>query len=398
MAGETAPQRTARLLDHRGHQARKKARRLAELDELLGRADAALGGECSKVAPPCGAFSIDWAALQPGLDPCSVSTKMGAHTQRGQRKRESILAMAFLLESALLPGVSNPNPTIVDCGCGTGSLMLPLASVFPHATFVGIDYKLGSIERLGRRAAEAGDEIASRIVPWHGRIESYDGACDVVLALHACGEASDAALRLAAARGVPYAVSPCCVGKIRRGPASAWLRLLIDEQVAVARVPNAEAREPGEGDDEVPAARVFGLLASWADSEHVAAAPVAPSTLRNAKSAIGASDRGGGSDSPASTSADAAASAAAAAAHLEAATRRQRCKTLVELDRLFAMSEQQQQQQQQQQHDDDEGGSPSSDRRGDATTPPTAAGRLLRITGPAMATSSQREVLTGPLQ
>jgi 2-polyprenyl-3-methyl-5-hydroxy-6-metoxy-1,4-benzoquinol methylase len=392
-AGETAPQRTARLQGHREHQARQKARRLAELDELLIRADAALGAEYSMLAPPCGALEVDWASLQPGVDPCSVNVKMAANTQRGQRKRESILAIAWLLETELLPQVTgtSTSPTIVDCGCGTGSLLLPLAAIFPHATFVGVDYKRGSIERLSRRAEEAGEEIQRRVVPFQGRIEAYDGPCDVVLALHACGEASDAALQLASLRDVPFAVSPCCVGKIRRGPASQWLSALLSEQAAEATAKaNVEALEDEEptpdavssGEASAASSRIFALLASWADSEHVLTAPLAPSIARRGVAADGldsTSPRRGFTGSSSSTS------EAAAAAHLEAATRRQRCKTLVELDRLFAMSERA------------PGGGGSGSGSGvaaEAASP--AAGRLLRIAGEAMATSSQCEVLTGP--
>ena len=389
-AGENAPQRTARLQGHREHQARQKARRLAELDELLIRADAASGAEYSMLAPLCGALEVDWASLQPGVDPCLVNVKMAANTQRGQRKRESILAMAWLLETELLPQVTgtSTSPTIVDCGCGTGSLLLPLAAIFPHATFVGVDYKRGSIERLSRRAEEAGEEIQRRVVPWQGRIEAYDGPCDVVLALHACGEASDAALQLASLRDVPFAVSPCCVGKIRRGPASQWLSALLSEQAAAEATAeaNAEALEEEEptpdaassGEASAASSRIFALLASWADSEHVLAAPLAPSIARRGVAADGLD-----STSPrrGSTGSSSSASEAAAAAHLEAATRRQRCKTLVELDRLFAMSER-------------APGGGASGVAAEAASP--AAGRLLRIAGEAMATSSQGEVLTGP--
>jgi hypothetical protein len=42
------------------------------------------------------------------------------------------------------------------------------------------------------------------------------GPADVVLALHACGSATDWALLQAAARGAAFIVSPCCIGKINR--------------------------------------------------------------------------------------------------------------------------------------------------------------------------------------
>lgn len=42
------------------------------------------------------------------------------------------------------------------------------------------------------------------------------GPADVVLALHACGSATDWALIQAAAREAAFIVSPCCIGKINR--------------------------------------------------------------------------------------------------------------------------------------------------------------------------------------
>lgn len=121
--------------------------------------------------------------------------------------------MAWLLREALLP-LAPARPTVVDAGCGTGSLLLPLAAAFPDATFVGVDTKRGSLERLASRAAAAGPALAGRVVPWQGRIEDYDGAADVVLSLHACGGASDAALRLAAERGgaCSTTLGPCGMG------------------------------------------------------------------------------------------------------------------------------------------------------------------------------------------
>jgi SAM-dependent methyltransferase len=269
-------------------------------------------------------------------------------TLRGERKRESVSAMAWLLSEALLP-LAPPRPTIVDAGCGTGSLLLPLAALITDATFVGVDTKRGSLDRMMARAAAAGPELVGRVVPWHGRIEDYDGDLQCVISLHACGGASDAALQLAAQRRVPFAVSPCCIGKLRRGPASRWLRELL------------ELAEP----EAAAAEATFALLAAWADSEHVAAAAPAPSVAR----------RGAASDVPAAEAAVAA--HLIATAHTVVAARRQRAKTLVELDRLAALGE--------------------GEGRQEPTGPAAAPGRLLRIEGAAMRTSGQAEVIAGPV-
>ena len=70
VVGEKPPQRAARLKDHRLHQARQKARHVANLDRLLDVADAALGlsevAGGSPVLPLCDRLEIDWASLPPG--------------------------------------------------------------------------------------------------------------------------------------------------------------------------------------------------------------------------------------------------------------------------------------------------------------------------------------------
>lgn len=57
------------------------------------------------------------------------------------------------------------------------------------------------------RAAGLANVSAARCM-----IEEYAAPFDVALALHACGNATDAALLLAARQRAAYVVSPCCVG------------------------------------------------------------------------------------------------------------------------------------------------------------------------------------------
>jgi hypothetical protein len=240
---------------------------------------------------------LDWDAMGPTCDPFRVAPRL-ADTPCGRRKRESIVAFAWLLEQVLLPrvraaraapagatGVSRP--TIVDAGCSTGSLILPLAFAFPEAHFVGIDVKASSLARLRERAAVAG--ISARVSTWEGRIEEYDGQCDALISLHACGGASDAALQLAArcapagTRAAPFAVSPCCVGALpfgiqalggkaagstARGAASAWLGAHLGRAAAAERRASrgapAEAPDGGTGALE---AEIFALLAASAGAD-----------------------------------------------------------------------------------------------------------------------------------
>ena len=211
--------------------------------------------------------------MAPSCDPCRLechaSSRMAAGLPRGDRKRETVAAFAWLIERVLLPHIAAEQSsgmsklTIVDAGCSTGSLLLPLAHAFPQCCFVGLDLKRGSLARLRERADAASEHLGERVATWEGRIEDYDGPCDAVVSLHACGGASDAALQLAARCGAPFAVSPCCVGKLSfgtngtrpRGAASTWLLGRLNEAGPAEALGGAEAS--------------FALLAAWADSSSV---------------------------------------------------------------------------------------------------------------------------------
>ena len=236
-----------RLDERRQHRRNRKARELERLDRLLDYLEGTIrrappypeaplaGAE----VPRCEPHPIDWAAMPPSADPCFTSRKMAAGSIRGDRKRETVAAFAWLLASRLLPVLEGRcSPTIVDAGCGTGSLLLPLAHCFPNATFVGIDLKQRSLDRLIERARDGGltmrrastaaasgadNEIAvpapheeelgeplanqaglvgaaepgsvadssgivrARVVAWEGDIAAYEGPCDALVSLHACG-------------------------------------------------------------------------------------------------------------------------------------------------------------------------------------------------------------------
>ena len=286
---------------------------------------------------PTGDITLDWANMSSTCDPFRVAPRM-ADTPRGQRKRETVEAFAWLLEHVMLPRCdeSRRRLTIVDAGCSTGSLILPLAFAFPDANFVGVDLKPNSLALLNERAAAAG--LSNRVSTWEGRIEDYNGPCDALVSLHACGGASDAALQLAARRApagrraAPFAVSPCCVGALpvgvapggrfgsaSRGAASAWLS---------SHLTRAAAAESGDGCGG-GGTDLFALLTKSADAHWTSEAVGGP----------------GGA----------------------AAARQQRAKRVIEIDRLASMP-------------------------GDGL-----GGRLMRLSGAAMAaTSSLAEVLVGP--
>jgi len=190
---------------------------------------------------------LPWHDLPPSADPCSVLSAGAAAGPRGRRKRAQVANFAAVLRSLLetLPVASSseergaprtndpqerrrPHPLrVVDFGCGSGAVVLALAALFPpeQAVFVGVDMKLEAIDLLRARATAAGlahvtglacmaeDFCFCRTQHDHSQ-QTYDHTFDVALALHACGNATDVAVELAARCAAAFAVSPCCLGKL----------------------------------------------------------------------------------------------------------------------------------------------------------------------------------------
>ena len=78
-----------------------------------------------------------------------------------------------------------------DCGAGQGNLALPLAAVLPSLRFVGVEIEAELVGMLAERAAEAGLANVRGVA---ARIEDGGVECQAVVALHACGAASDLAI------------------------------------------------------------------------------------------------------------------------------------------------------------------------------------------------------------
>ena len=82
---------------------------------------------------------------------------------------------------------------MVDFGCGSGNLLLPLAALLPGCRFTGVDMKPAALQLLQKRAAAAG---LTNVSVFAGMIEQYRQPFDVGLALHACGNATDHVLQV----------------------------------------------------------------------------------------------------------------------------------------------------------------------------------------------------------
>ncbi len=101
-------------------------------------------------------------------------------------------------------------PTIVDFGCGKAYLTFALFSKYPDATFYGIDARQDVIDSCRRLATSI---EAKNLHFEQKRIDefSYDGKIDLVVALHACDTATDAALKKALLmKAQVILLAPCC--------------------------------------------------------------------------------------------------------------------------------------------------------------------------------------------
>ena len=213
----------------RDHKKRFKARKRSA---LLQGIEAALG----KLPPPgglkalgsflpteplvgaAGRACLDWSAMPAECDPGRstrgrmLSGGEQRSAERAHRKRLQVESFAAVLGFLLRQELHPSGCTVVDFGCGSGALMLPLAHAFPEHRFVGVDMNPKAVEILQERAKLAGlDNVEGQI----GMIEAYAGKCDCALALHACGNATDHAMLKAISSGAAYVVCPCCVGKLK---------------------------------------------------------------------------------------------------------------------------------------------------------------------------------------
>ena len=174
----------------------------------------------------------DWAALPPALD---VANPVGGAVPatRGARKRDQLLNVTLFLAPFLR---LRPRATVADFACGAGHQTLHLAHHFPDATFVLIDFKARSLAVAERRANAAG---LANVRCIRGRVEDFDEPFDVGVALHACGNASDAAMRKCVEANAAFVIAPCCVGKIAPGEGG-------ERAVALARARREARRRRAE--------------------------------------------------------------------------------------------------------------------------------------------------------
>lgn len=139
---------------------------------------------------------------------CSVSWKVLKKEARVERKERQCDAFVAAISALCLP----PGAVVVDGGCGSCGLTLPLAWTFPHLVFVGIDMNPVATELMMERVAAAG---LTNVRAFTSSISAFTEPFDLAIGLHACGQASDDIIHLAVMSQKPYLVAPCCFGKLK---------------------------------------------------------------------------------------------------------------------------------------------------------------------------------------
>ncbi|CAB9516436.1 S-transferase C-terminal domain-containing protein [Seminavis robusta] len=163
-------------------------------------------------------------------------------SDRAQRKRAAVEAYLPIVQEFVSAchhhGTTrekkSKNVLVADMGCGTGNLALPLQWWLERQqqqrhgknsynyNMVCVDRNPKSLERLEHRAARANLSVHALEEDLMHLINTADddannqllSGCNLVVSLHACGAASDMAMAAAIARSIPFAISPCCIGKV----------------------------------------------------------------------------------------------------------------------------------------------------------------------------------------
>jgi hypothetical protein len=158
-------------------------------------------------------------AVDPIYDP-QQGGKLQADTPRALRKRRQVEAFAHVV-SQMLPSSTadtDSRSTIVDAGSGAGNLSIPLAGLVQHEDchICAVDVNEMALSRLTARGALLPKDVGSRISTLCADLATATLPDDTVLvcSLHACGAATDMAIRLATSINVPFCVSPCCTAKV----------------------------------------------------------------------------------------------------------------------------------------------------------------------------------------
>ena len=164
--------------------------------------------------PVLRAPEIDWESCSPDLDP-QQGGKLKPGSLRAIRKRRAIEAFCYISEHILK---ATKGGTILDAGSGAGNLAIPLAGLLPRnldATVAALDVNPIALQRLQQRSPEI--QTICTDLAFTDKIDLKAYGVQLVVSLHACGAATDMAIRLATRNNLPFCMSPCCTAKAVKG-------------------------------------------------------------------------------------------------------------------------------------------------------------------------------------
>ena len=178
----------------------------------------------SVIADVLNAPELDWHSVPFAIDPVrGGGLRFGS--LRGSRKQAQVEAILYVVRVLLHEQTSrycNHQIVVADLASGAGNLSLPLAWFLQkngmNAKVLAVDINPRALERLQSRAEDSGvvvETLAEDLEHFTRRAvdDGLHGDCHIIVSLHACGAASDLAIEAAVSRGLPFVVSPCCIGK-----------------------------------------------------------------------------------------------------------------------------------------------------------------------------------------
>lgn len=164
--------------------------------------------------PPFQIQSVNWEQglgddHNDGVDPKAGGLD-GLRLVNKRHQVENVLSTLMYLLSRF----PKANPSLVEFCASSGYCALPFSRLYPASTVTILDAKVSSVEIAWRRMKSI--SCPNNVQAMVCRTEDYHGTFDIGVALHACGEATDAVLDKCLANRAAFLVVPCCVGRIGR--------------------------------------------------------------------------------------------------------------------------------------------------------------------------------------
>jgi len=174
---------------------------------------------------------LDWDSIDPLLDP-QQGGKLKANSPRAKRKRAAIEAFTFVAKELLsvqhgLHGKGAYTQTYLDAGSGAGNLVIPLGGILEQEllqtkqtlNMLAIDVNALALDRLYKRWQSRESNTPNKVTISTlcadlAQISNLPKDTTGLFSLHACGAATDMAIRIATSQNIPFIISPCCIGKV----------------------------------------------------------------------------------------------------------------------------------------------------------------------------------------